>query len=74
MRNDFHCHDLSSSYLPVVVHVTELVGEPLHVVRFESARVVHHVVVRWGDAAQANGLAHDEEVVPGGDSRQRVSQ
>lgn len=52
------------TYLPVVVHVAQLVGEPLHVVGLQSAGVKHHVVVGWGDASHADGLANDVEVVP----------
>ena len=45
--------------------MAELVRQPLHVVRLQPAGVVHYVVVRRGDAAHADRLAHDEEVVPG---------
>ena len=53
-----------NAYLPVVVHVAQLVGKPLHMIRLQSAGVVHDIVVGWGDAPRANRLAHDEEVVP----------
>lgn len=58
------------AHLPVVVHVAQLVGQPLHVIRLQSARVVHNVVVGRGDAAEADGLAHDVEVVPVEELRQ----
>ena len=51
-------------YLPVVVEVAQLVGEPLHVVGLEAAAVVHHVVVSGRDAAHTHSLTHDEEVIP----------
>lgn len=51
-------------YLPVEVHVAQLVSEPLHVVGLEPAGVVHHVVVRRRDAPVVDGLADDVEVVP----------
>lgn len=53
------------AYLPVVVHVAQLVGEPLHVIRLQSTGVVHNIVVGWGDASSADSLAHNIEVIPG---------
>lgn len=53
------------AYLPVVVHVAQLVGKPLHVIRLQSTGVVHNIVVGWGDASIANSLAHNVEVIPG---------
>lgn len=44
--------------------MAEFVGESLHVVWFEAAAVVHHVVVSGGDAAQAHCLTHNKEVIP----------
>lgn len=38
---------LMPAYLPVVVHVAELVGEPLHVIWLESTGVIHDIVVGW---------------------------
>lgn len=35
------------AYLPVVVHVAQLVGEPLHVIWLESTGVIHDIVVGW---------------------------
>lgn len=61
-------------YLPVIIQVTKFVGESLHVVWFEAAAVVHHVVVSRGDAAQAHGLAHNEEVVPDKSSHQHLKE
>lgn len=52
------------AYLPVVIHVAQLVGEPLHVVGLQSAGVVHHVVVCRRDTSVVDGLADDVEVVP----------
>ena len=54
-----------AAYLPVVVHVAQLVGEPLHVIRLQSTGVVHNIVVGRGDASTADSLAHNVEVVPG---------
>ena len=59
------------AHLPVVVHVAELVGESLHVIRLQSAGVVDNVVVGWGDASKADSLAHNVEVIPG---KQRGTQ
>lgn len=56
----------SSTHRPVVVHVAQLVGEALHVVGFQLAGVVHHVVVGGRHAAVLHRLAHDEEIVPAG--------
>lgn len=53
------------THLPVVVHVTELVGEPLHVVWLQTVGVVDDVVVSGGDAPSTDSLAHDVEVIPG---------
>lgn len=55
------------AHLPVVVQVTELVREPLHVVRLQSAGVVDDVVVSGWNASWSDRLAHDVEVVPGGE-------
>lgn len=52
------------AYLPVIVHVAQLVGEPLHVIRLQSAGVVHHIVVGWSDTSTADRLAHYVEVIP----------
>lgn len=54
-----------STYLPVEVHVAQFVGKPLHVIRLQSAGVVHYVVVGWGDTSSGNSLANDVEVIPG---------
>ena len=35
------------THRPVVVEMTQFVGEPLHVVRFESTRVIDDVEVCW---------------------------
>ena len=51
---------------PVVVHVGELVGEPLHVVRLHVLAAVHDNVVRWGHRAVPHVLGHQEKVVPVG--------
>lgn len=53
-----------STHRPVVVHVAQLVGEALHVVGFQLAGVVHHVVVGGRHAAVLHRLADDEEIVP----------
>lgn len=60
-----------AAYLPVVVHVAQLVGEPLHMIRLQSAGVVHNIVVGWGDTSWADRLAHNVEVIPG---KQRLQQ
>ncbi len=53
------------AYLPVVVHVAQLVGKSLHMIRLQSTGVIHHIVVGWGDASTADSLAHNVEVIPG---------
>lgn len=55
----------NTAYLPVVVHVAQLVGEPLHVIRLQPTGVVHNIVVGWRDASRADSLAHYVEVIPG---------
>lgn len=61
------------AYLPVEVHVTQLVGKPLHMIRLQSTGVVHDVVVGWGDASTADSLAHYVEVIPGKQSLQQLT-
>ena len=52
------------THRPVVVQVTELVGQPLEVVGFESRGVGDDVVVRRSHRALTDTLAHKEEVIP----------
>lgn len=51
-------------YLPVIVHVAQLVGKTLHMIRFQSTGVVHNIVVGWRDTSSADSLAHNVEVIP----------
>lgn len=55
----------SPAYLPVVVHVTQLVSKTLHVIRLQSTGVIHNIVVGRGDTSSADSLAYDVEVIPG---------
>lgn len=52
------------TYRPVVVDVTQLVRQPLYVVRLQAAVVVDDIVVCGRDAAASHCLAHDEKVIP----------
>lgn len=47
--------------------MAQLVREPLHVVGLQPAGVIHHVVMSRRDTSCADRLAHNVEVVPGGD-------
>lgn len=62
-----HCE--KSAYLKVEVHVAELVREPLHVVGLEPTGVIHHVVMSRRGTSGVGRLAHNVEVVPGGEGR-----
>ena len=53
----------SDSAGPVVVHVSHLVGQPLHVVWLQSGRVVYHSVVGGCDSTLTNFLTHQEEII-----------
>lgn len=63
----------ANTYRPVVIHVAQLVGQALHVVRLEGTVVVDDVVVSWRHTACSDGLAHDEEVVPVREGRKAIS-
>lgn len=54
----------SDSSWPVVVHVSELVGEALEMVRLESRVITHHSVMGRCDSALTYVLTHQEEVIP----------
>ena len=56
-----HSH---STHRPVVVEVTQLVCQPLQVVRFESRGVGDDVVVGGAHCALTDTLTHNKEVVP----------
>lgn len=56
---------LQGCYLPVVVHVAQLVRKSLHVIWLQTTTVIDDVVVSRRDASRANGLAHDVEIIPG---------
>ena len=45
---------------------------PLHVIRFKSRVVIHHVVMCGGDGTLANMLADEEEIVPA-DRKKHIS-
>jgi len=49
---------------PVVVHVSEFVGELLHHAGAQPARVVHHDVVGRTNRALPQVLGDEEEVIP----------
>ena len=57
-------HLLDMTHRPVVVKVTELVGESLHVIWLQSRRVRDDIEVGGGDSALTNTLTHKKEVVP----------
>ena len=50
---------------PVVVDVTQLVRQPLDVVRLQAAAVIDDVVMCGRHTAASHRLAHDKKVVPG---------
>lgn len=52
-------------YLPVVVHVAQLVCKSLHVIWLQTTTVMDDVVMSRRDASRANGLAHNVEIIPG---------
>ena len=54
------------THRPVVVEVTQLISEPLKVVRFESRGVRDDVVVGGAHRALTDSLTHHKEVVPSG--------
>lgn len=62
-------HSESSSYLIVEVHVAQLVCEPLHVIDLQPAGVIHHVEMSRRDGSGVVYMAHNVEVVPGGEGR-----
>lgn len=64
IENSNHKLISKSTYLPVEVHVAQFVGKPLHVIRLQSAGVVHYVVVGWGDTSIGNSLTYDVEIIP----------
>lgn len=66
------CERGCTYYLPVVVEVAQLVGKPLHVVRFEATAVVDHIVVSGRYAAHTHSLTHNEEVIPEGEGRESI--
>ena len=45
---------------------------PLHVIRFKSRVVIHHVVMCGGDGTLADMLADEEEIIPA-DSKRHTS-
>ena len=59
------------SHRPVVVEVTEFVGEPLHVVRLEATRVKDDVEMSWSNCPLTNTLTCQEEVIPEHTQRER---
>ena len=52
------------THRPVVIEVTELVRQPLHVVRPQSRLVKDDVKVGGSDSALTHTLAHNEVVIP----------
>ena len=46
------------THRPVVVEVTEFVGETLHVIWLQSRCVVDHIEVSWRDSALTHTLTH----------------
>lgn len=65
IENSNHKLISKSTYLPVEVHVAQFVGKPLHVIRLQSAGVVHYVVVGWGNTSSGDSLAYNVEIIPG---------
>lgn len=54
----------SDTHRPIVVHMAELVCQPLDVVRLQATAVIDDIVVCWGHAPASHCLAHDEKVIP----------
>mgnify|MGYP001339087262 FL=1 len=50
---------------PVIVQVTQLVGQLLQVVRSEARVIPDHIIGRWVDGALPHTLGHKEEIIPG---------
>ena len=55
---------MEGTHGPVVVQVAELVGEPLHVVRFQATGVPDDVEVGGSDSSLTHTLARQEEIIP----------
>lgn len=53
-----------SPHWPVVVEVTELVGEPLDVVWLKPRGIADHIEMCGCDRPLTHTLAHNEEVIP----------
>lgn len=53
------------TYRPVIVDVTQLVREPLYVVRLQATAVVDDVIVCGRNTATSHSLAHDKKIIPG---------
>ena len=60
-----HGHHLQTfTYRPVVVEMTQLVGESLHVIWLEARRITDDIEVGGRDSALTDTLTHKEKVIP----------
>ena len=50
---------------PVVVQVTQFVGQLLQVIWGEARVIPDHIIGRWVDSALSHTLGHKEKIIPG---------
>lgn len=49
---------------PVIIDVTQLVSQPLYVVRLQAAVVIDDVVMCGRNTATSHSLAHNKKIIP----------